>query len=510
MMIKSVDAQNAACNAIVQLIDQGSLNPTGSLSLVSTDSNVIANFMLSYPAFAPAIDGTSVSNPITDSSSLIDGTASTFDILDRDSSVVWSGTVTDFAGTGDLKLNSIIIPYNVDISLTQIVYSVPDSFVNIGIQGNTGVQGIGYTGVQGLTGVQGQTGLQGNQGFTGVIGLVGLQGQTGVDGQTGLQGITGPLGGPQGDTGLQGITGPTGGDQGQTGLQGPTGVQGIDGNQGITGVQGINGVTGVKGDLGQTGLQGLTGPLGGPAGATGVGFQGTTGLQGLTGVQGQTGLQGPISSSIDFNQVSRYEVVSSSGAEVWVVSSSTVFNDLVWSRSTTTLTIYRTGNSHTIGNTVIVRNTNLSYQVGLITFVDAASFTINTLDTGSTSGISGAYSLGFTYTQNGGTGGTLYAPTGDYADVQLLSMRIRTGLRSGGVYDLVVPSSAICGAGEDTSSSNCYVPDFNVRNDDLSVLPSNLAPIGATITTNLAGSYSTFEFGNLGIGNTSRVISLHF
>jgi hypothetical protein len=496
-MIKAVDAQNAACNAVVQLVDQGSLNPSGSLSLLDASSTLIANFILSNPAFLPAVDGTSVSNYITDSTSVVDGTASVFNVFDRDASVVWSGTVSDFAGTGDLKLNSISIPQDSTISLTQIVYSVPDYFVNIGIQGATGVQG--STGVQGIQGVQGPFGFTGLQGSIGSIGSTGVAG-VGITGIQGAQGITGPSGGVQGDTGVQGITGPSGGVQGDTGVQGDEGIQGLTGVQGIIGIQGL---TGVLGNDGVQGLTGVRGP-GGVAGVTGAG------LQGSTGIQGQTGLQGT-SSSIDFNQISRYEVVNTSGAEVWLVSSSTVFTNLLWSRAGTVLTLYRTGNSHSFGNNVIVRNTNVDYQVGSIIYVDSTSFQINTSDVGGTSGYNGAYSLGFTYAHNGlGSGGSLNAPTGDHADVQLLSMRIRTGLRSGIVYDLVVPTSAVNGAGGNDNGADCYVPDFNVRNDDLSAMPSNLAPIGATIATNVGGSYSTFEFGNLGSGTASRAIFLHF
>ena len=313
-MIKAIDAQNAACNAVVQLVDQGSLNPSGSLSILDASSSLIANFVLSNPAFQPAVDGTSVSNYITDSTSLIDGTAFSFDIMDRDASVVWSGTVTNFAGTGDLKLNSISIPQDSSISLTQIVYSVPEYFVNIGNQGNTGVQGligpagstgvgsIGATGVQGPFGFgfQGETGIQGNDGYQGVTGVQGVagfgyQGQTGLQGPTGTQGsqgITGPSTGPQGTTGIQGNNGINGvdgdqgltgvqGNQGLTGIQGSTGVQGNDGAIGATGV-GMDGAQGVTGVQGNVGLQGITGAFGGPLGNTGV--QGATGIQGLTGV----------------------------------------------------------------------------------------------------------------------------------------------------------------------------------------------------------------------------------
>ena len=308
-MIKAVDAQNAACNAVVQLVDHGSLNPSGSLTLLDASSTLIASFILSNPAFLPAVDGTSVSNYITDSTSVVDGTAYVFNILDRDTSVVWSGTVSDFAGTGDLKLNSISIPQDSTISLTQIVYSVPEYFVNIGNQGVTGVQGpFGITGVTGA-GIQGTTGVQGligfgYQGYTGAQGNQGNDGATGIQGLTGIQGTTGAgIQGIQGNNGVTGVQGPLG----NTGIQGPTGIQGNQGitgpsagPQGLTGVQGNDGdqgLTGVQGNQGLTGLQGYTGVQGnnGIIGATGVGAdgnQGMTGVQGLTGVQGITGAFG--------------------------------------------------------------------------------------------------------------------------------------------------------------------------------------------------------------------------
>ena len=113
--------------------------------------------------------------------------------------------------------------------------------------------------------------------------------------------------------------------------------------------------------------------------------------------------------------------------------------------------------------------------------------------------------LGFTFSHTGvpKSGGTLSAPTGDHADVQLLSMRIRTGSRAGTTYDLVVPASSLYGAGDNTDLADCYIPDFNVRTDSVS-----LAAIAATIATNISGSYTTFRFGNL--GSLSRFIILQF
>jgi hypothetical protein len=247
-------------------------------------------------------------------------------------------------------------------------------------------------------------------------------------------------------------------------------------------------LTGFQGVYGNTGFQGITGYPG----------LGATGLQGSTGLSAQT---------ILFNPISRYSVSNSSGEEVWVVSSSLVYNGIAWSRSGTTLTIYRNGHGHSAGNQVIIRNTNLDYLAVTIDTTTANSFNVTTTSgTGASSG-SCAYSMGFTYADIGypKTGGQIFAPTGDHPDCQLLSMRIRTGPRASSIYDLVVPASAINGAGGNTSMSNCFVPDFNVRTDT-----DNLPAVAATIATNIGGSYSTFEFGNLGLGSLSRIITVHF
>jgi len=465
------------------------------------------------------------------------------------------GSNPNFSNSDALTANNIY--YDPSTTIYQAIQNIGYSGIQgplgqtglQGIQGRTGVVGLGLTGLQGLqgitgpsggpvgnTGVPGFTGVKGNTGLQGLTGLrgptgIGAQGLTGVPGQTGLQGITGPSDGPQGATGIQGATGVGSqgiqGNQGATGIQGVghTGLQGQAGNQGPTGVQGPQGIQGPDGYLGSTGIQGPAGPQGagstglqgliGVQGQTGVkgstGIQGSTGLQGTqgqTGIQGQTGVQGCTgpagSNQIDFNPISRYEAVNTAGAEVWVVSSSTVYSSLLWSRSGTTLTVYRSGNGHTAGNVVIVRNTNLDYQVAPITYADSTSFQINTANINGTSGSNGAYSLGFTYAHVGSpaSGGVLSAPTGDHADVQLLSVRLRTGPISGTTYDFVVPMSAVNGAGANSSWSDTYIPDFNVRSE------VTLSAVPATISTDIGGSYSTFEFGNL--GGLSRFITLHF
>ena len=368
-----------------------------------------------------------------------------------------------------------------------------------GVQGYTGVGPAGVTGMAlgatgvGYTGVQGPAGI-GIQGVTGIYGLTGLQGVPGF-GLTGLQGFTG-----LGITGLPGIIGSTG-IGGFTGVgSGATGPQGPVGFFGVTGIQGSTGVLQYGGPQGNTGIQGSPGTPGT------AGSQGTTGLPGLgsTGLQGATGLSGGSAPSLTtlFNPVSRYSVVTTTGSEIWLVSSSTVFGGLTWNSAGGILTMNRASHGHAPGDRVILRNTTADFESTVINTVTTNSFTVSIASPATASGVSGAYSLGFTYTTFAG-GGTLNAPAGDHADCQLISMRIRTGSRPGTTYDLIVPPSAINGAGNNTSLADCYIPDFNVRFD-----ADNLTAIGATMVTNISGSYSTFQFGNLGA--LSRMISLHF
>jgi photosystem II stability/assembly factor-like uncharacterized protein len=365
----------------------------------------------------------------------------------------------------------------------------------------------GQTGPSGATGIQGSTGTQGVQGNTGV----GFAGDTGLMGPTGIQGLTGPFGGPIGDTGLMGPTG----TQGETGIQGYTGA----GSQGETGIQGLTGpFGGPPGDTGLSGSTGLMGPTG-VQGDTGAGLQGVTGLQGATGPLGGpigvTGLQGATGlapgAGIAYNTVSRYAAVTDASAQVWIVSSSSIYANLPWSRTGTDLTIQRDSHGHVSGDRVIVRNTNMDYQTATIDSTTASTFTVTTTSTDGSVGSAGAYSLGFVYSHTGGathTGGIVYAPSGDHADVQLLSMRIATGLRLGTTYNVTVPGSAVNGAGANSSLDNCYVPDYNVRG-----FADYLPAIGATIGTgSISGGYSTFQIGNLGTPSLSnnRFILLHF
>lgn len=124
-MLKSPNAQNAACNAVVDRVDLGSTYSSGRTNLYNSDSTHLAILMMSYPAYGDATDGTAIANTIYDATVLKDGTAALFDVSDRDASAVWNGTVSTYAGLGDWKLNSIILYKDSTVGILNGYYAVP-------------------------------------------------------------------------------------------------------------------------------------------------------------------------------------------------------------------------------------------------------------------------------------------------------------------------------------------------------------------------------------------------
>ena len=211
-----------------------------------------------------------------------------------------------------------------------------------------------------------------------------------------------------------------------------------------------------------------------------------------------------IAETITYGIINRYQADPTSGAEVWVTSSSILYTDLSWSRSLFTLTVTRNSHGHAVGDMVILRNTSVDYIATHITAITANTFDLAVTNTGANSGIAARYSLGFSFAHNPGlTGGDLNAPSN--SEVQLLSIKLRTGQRAGTTYNLSVPASVINGAGENTSLADVYIPSFSVRTDS-----DTLAAIAGTIAVNQGFGYSTFTFGNLGSGTLSRFILLQF
>jgi hypothetical protein len=221
------------------------------------------------------------------------------------------------------------------------------------------------------------------------------------------------------------------------------------------------------GNAGPTGPEGPagTGPAGpaGSAGPTGAaGSPGPTGSAGATGSAGERGATGVVGSGLSYNPVSRYQVYPSPGnttadSQIWLVSSATVNYSLAWSRTGTSLTITTDPGGLIVGDYVIIRNCNVDNVYAVVTGITPSTdFTVTVANTGSFSGSDGAYSLAFKASAVDYSGSTLSAPAG--GDLQLLSVLVTTGTRSGTSYTLELPSSSTNGAGLNTSILNSYFP----------------------------------------------------
>jgi len=125
-MRKSPEVRNLVCDTIVNLVDQGTLYASGRLNIYNTDSTLITFLEFSNPAFRDATDGTSVTNFIYDATSFMDGTAVFYEIVNRDATMIWDGTVTDRSGNGDVKFDTLIFPKDTTVSLLSTVYIVPE------------------------------------------------------------------------------------------------------------------------------------------------------------------------------------------------------------------------------------------------------------------------------------------------------------------------------------------------------------------------------------------------
>lgn len=120
-------ARNAACNAVVDLIDGGSTDATGDLLIGTTSmGTTLAELTFSNPAFGAAATGVATANSITDDSSADDtGTAAECRIRDRDNTALWDGSV----GTSgeDINFNTVSITSGDTVSVTSLTVTMPAS-----------------------------------------------------------------------------------------------------------------------------------------------------------------------------------------------------------------------------------------------------------------------------------------------------------------------------------------------------------------------------------------------
>ena len=123
MAVLETAARNAACDAIVDLIDGG----TGPGTLVfETSSDVeVATLTFSDPAFGAAALGTATANPIVSDSSATGGTIAQASIYDSNSVKIFEATTA--LSSAEITLSSVVIGVGDIISVTSLTVTVPAS-----------------------------------------------------------------------------------------------------------------------------------------------------------------------------------------------------------------------------------------------------------------------------------------------------------------------------------------------------------------------------------------------
>lgn len=121
----ATSARNAACDAIVDLIDAGA--GAGTLKIYTASfATLLGTLTFSDPAFGAASTGTATASSITsDTSADATGTAAVFRIADSNAATVFEGTVST-AGA-DINFDSISFVAGGTIAVTSLTVTVPAS-----------------------------------------------------------------------------------------------------------------------------------------------------------------------------------------------------------------------------------------------------------------------------------------------------------------------------------------------------------------------------------------------
>jgi len=118
-----VAARNAACNAIVDLIDAGA--GAGTLVFETSGDVEVATLTFSDPAFGNAATGTATASAITSDTSATGGTVAQASFYDSDSNKVLECTVS--TSGADINLSSLSVGAGDTVSVSSLTVTVPAS-----------------------------------------------------------------------------------------------------------------------------------------------------------------------------------------------------------------------------------------------------------------------------------------------------------------------------------------------------------------------------------------------
>lgn len=116
-------ARNAACNAIVDLVDAGA--GAGTLVFQTSGDVEVATLTFSDPAFGNAATGVATASAITDDSSATGGTVAQASFFDSDANKVLEATVS--TSGADINLSSLTVGSGDTVSVSSLTVTVPAS-----------------------------------------------------------------------------------------------------------------------------------------------------------------------------------------------------------------------------------------------------------------------------------------------------------------------------------------------------------------------------------------------
>lgn len=132
----STIARNAAGDAIVSLLDEGSAAVNGYIEIRSgtkpaspqtaATGTLLSTLQLANPAFPAFANGSAAANTIADDSNIAaSGAASWFRMYDRDGTAVMDGDVTITGGGGDIEFDNINFIQGGTVSISTLTATMP-------------------------------------------------------------------------------------------------------------------------------------------------------------------------------------------------------------------------------------------------------------------------------------------------------------------------------------------------------------------------------------------------
>lgn len=116
-------ARNAACNAVVDLIDVGTTDANGDIVIMTSSDVEVATLAFANPAFGAAATGVATANAIAADTTATGGTAARFKFQDRNNTEVLRGNVA--TSGSDLNLSSLNIGAGDTISISSFTVTMP-------------------------------------------------------------------------------------------------------------------------------------------------------------------------------------------------------------------------------------------------------------------------------------------------------------------------------------------------------------------------------------------------